>query len=178
MQLDTGFGSGWGGNQGEGLPETMARLVSTFVQMTNSVMFHVKSGEVKSVRSWMARRIMLTMQTKPASRKMPDSAILRLVDCCSLQMKGSGSKRMAMSVAMLGIEFPSRKAVLSTQWPPGIVRSHQKVTGVQEKIETRVWRTVSDLRVIEKIAWRLYDGNVPADHDGCENVDRDADLMG
>lgn len=51
-------------------------------------------------------------------------------------MKGSGRRRMAKSVTMFGMELPRRKAKLSTQWPAGMVLSHQKATGVQEKMET------------------------------------------
>ena len=42
-----------------------------------------------------------------------------------------------MSVQMLGMELPRRKAKLLTQWPPGMVLFHQYSTGVHEKMETQ-----------------------------------------
>lgn len=49
---------------------------------------------------------------------------------------------MKKSEQMLGMELPSKKAVLLTQCPPGMVRSHQYATGVQEKMETSIYGEV------------------------------------
>jgi len=76
---------------------------------------------------------------KPASKNTPDSANFLPLDCCRFQMKGRGRRRIAKSVTIFGMELPRRKAKLSTQRPLGIDLSHQKATGVQEKMETVTW---------------------------------------
>ena len=137
----------------ENLPDTTARFVSTLVHMTKLVIVHDKSGELKSVSSWIASRTMLTTHTKPPSMKIPLSASFWRPDCCRFQMLGMGSRRMAKSVAMFGTELPRRNFVLSTQCPPIIVRFHQKFTGVHWNITTSTWWMLT--RTTRFDSWRV-----------------------
>lgn len=96
----------------------------------------------EGLRSWW--RVQETYN--PPRRKRPETAIFRPSDWLSFQMYGIGSERMKKSVQMLGTELPSKKAVLLTQWPPWMVRSHQYATGVQEKMETKTYGEVMSKR--------------------------------